>query len=473
MLKKKNCKYSLFLAINTYPFNNNNKYDPTGLVDIRVIFKNKYESRCLMPNKKSKKIFSITQQNKPDYWEWYEAEKNVLGDLNAHADLIRQKLVQNGIDLEEMYAIYHDKDKTVVYDKFDKELVEKLKEPHIHVLFKAKESQDVETVANAVGVAPEYIEYAKKGSQSYNNMLAYLIHAKDKQKHQYSPNEVLTLVGVDYKTHFANLSNQWKIGAIKKTANQKIHNLSGNQLESVIDKILTQEISRDEILTVPEYKKAYVYNQQKIDRAFERVAEDKYKNFEKNITARNIEKLSIYIYGETGTGKTKFAKELAERIRNFIYVYTGETWNSVSLASKNPFDDYNGEEIIILDDFRENTLEFKECLKVFGPNEVAPAAARYKNKKIYFHVAIITTTKRPERLFKKAKEDELENIRQFERRMGLMINAMFLTDDDLDLYNLVDLDDYVEKKYIPKENFIDEILKKLAKAQKINKKKKI
>lgn len=428
-----------------------------------------------MPNKKTKTIFSITQQNKPDYWEWSEAEKNVLGDLNAHADLIRQKLVQNGIDLEEMHSIYHDKDKTVVYDKFDKELVEKLKEPHIHVLFKTKESQDVETIANAIGVAPEYIEFAKQGKYVYSNMLAYLIHAKDKQKHQYSPNEVLTLVGVDYKTHFANLSSQWKIGALKKTANQKIHNLSDNQLESVIDKILTQEISRDEILTVPEYKKVYARKKQLFERTFEVVAENKYKTFQKNITNKKIEKLSIYIYGETGTGKTKFAKELAERIQNFIYVYTGEIWDSVSLASKNPFDDYNGEEIIILDDFRENTLEFKECLKVFGPNEVAPAAARYTNKKIYFHVAIITTTKRPERLFKKAKEDELENIRQFERRMGLMINAMFLTDDDLDLYDLVDLDDYVEKKYIPKENFIDEILKKLVKAQKIkiNKKKKI
>lgn len=410
-----------------------------------------------MPNKKSKKIFSITQQNKPDYWEWSEAEKNVFGDLNAHADLIRQKLVQNGIDLEEMYAIYHDKDKTVVYDKFDKELVEKLKEPHIHVLFKTKESQDVETIANAIGIAPEYIEFAKQGKYVYSNMLSYLIHAKDKQKHQYSPDEVLTLVGVDYKTQFNNLSSQWKIGAIKKTDNQKIHNLTDKQLESVIDKILTQEISYDEISTVPEYKKAYIFNKQLFERAFERVAEDKYKTFQKNITDKKIEKLSIYIYGETGTGKTKFARELAERIRNFIYVYTGETWDSVSLSSKNPFDDYNGEEIIILDDFRENTLEFNECLKVFGPNEIAPAAARYKNKKIYFHVAIITTTKRPERLFKKAKEDYLENIRQFERRMGLIINAMFLTDDDL------------------KENFIDEILKKLAKAQKIkiNKKKKI
>lgn len=428
-----------------------------------------------MPNKKSKKIFSITQQNKPDYWEWSESEKNVFGDLNAHADLIRQKLEQNDIELEEMHAIYHDKDKTVVYDKFDKELVETLKEPHIHVLFKTKESQDVETIANAIGVAPEYIEFAKQGKYVYSNMLAYLIHAKDKQKHQYSPDEVLTLVGVDYKTHFANLSSQWKIGAMKKTANQKIHNLSDNQLDSVIDKILTQEISHDEILAVPEYQKAYIRNKQLFERTFEVVAENKYKTFQKNITDKKIEKLSIYIYGETGTGKTKFAKELAERIRNFIYIYTGETWNAVSLASKNPFDDYNGEEIIILDDFRENTLEFNECLKVFGPNEVTPAAARYKNKKIYFHVAIITTTKRPERLFKKAKEDELENIRQFERRMGLMINAMFLTDDDLDLYDLVDLDDYVEKKYIPKENFIDEILKKLAKAQKIkiNKKKKI
>lgn len=431
-----------------------------------------------MPNKKSKTIFSITQQNKPAYWEWSEAEKNVLGDLNAHDDLIRQKLVQNGIDLEEMHAIYHDKDKTVVYDKFDKELVEKLKEPHIHVLFRAKEAQDVETVANAVGVAPEYIEYAKRGSESYNNMLAYLIHAKDKQKHQYSPNEVLTLVGVDYKTHFANLSTKWKIGALKKTANQKIHNLSDNQLESVIDKILTQEISRDEILTVPEYKKAYARKKQLFERIFEVVAENKYKNFQKNITNKKIEKLSIYIYGETGTGKTKFAKELAERIRNFIYVYTGETWDSVSLASKNPFDDYNGEEIIILDDFRENTLEFKECLKVFGPNEVAPAAARYTNKKIYFHVAIITTTKKPEMLFKKAREEELENINQFKRRMGFMIDVNSLTDDDIDLYDLVDLDDYAEQLNIPKENYIEKILTKLAKAQKIkiikiNKKKKI
>lgn len=401
-----------------------------------------------MPNKKSKKIFSITQQNKPDYWEWSESEKNVFGDLNAHADLIRQKLEQNDIELEEMHAIYHDKDKTVVYDKFDKELVETLKEPHIHVLFKTKESQDIETIANAIGVAPEYIEFAKQGKYVYSNMLAYLIHAKDKQKHQYSPNEVLTLVGVDYKTHFANLSNQWKIGAIKKTANQKIHNLSGNQLDSVIDKILTQEISHDEILAVPEYQKAYIHNKQLFERTFEVVAENKYKTFQKNITDKKIEKLSIYIYGETGTGKTKFARELAERIRNHIYVYTGETWDSVSLASKNPFDDYNGEEIIILDDFRENTLEFNECLKVFGPNEVAPAAARYTNKKIYFHVAIITTTKRPERLFKKAKEDELENIRQFERRMGLIINAMFLTDDDL---NLEDFEDYVEKKIFQKK----------------------
>ena len=60
-----------------------------------------------MPNKKINKNFSITQQNKPDYWEW--SNKNVLGDLNAHTDLIRQKLDPNGIDLEEMHAIYHEK----------------------------------------------------------------------------------------------------------------------------------------------------------------------------------------------------------------------------------------------------------------------------------------------------------------------------------------------------------------------------
>ena len=50
--------------------------------------------------------------------------------------------------------------------------------------------------------------------------------------------------------------------------------------------------------------------------------------------------------------------------------------------------------------------------------------------------------------------------------MSFMIDVNSLTDDDLDLYDLIDLDDYVEQINIPKENFIDKILTKLAKVQK-------
>ncbi len=48
---------------------------------------------------------------------------------------------------------------------------------------KTVEGQDVESIATAIGLQPQYIGY-KQGKYAYNNMLSYLIHAKDYQKHQ-------------------------------------------------------------------------------------------------------------------------------------------------------------------------------------------------------------------------------------------------------------------------------------------------
>ncbi len=84
-----------------------------------------------------------------------------------------------------MLAIYHDKtSKTHWNDYLIKETV--YKDIHIHVLIKTVEGQDVESIATAVGLQPQYIEYAKRGKYVYNNMLSYLIHAKDYQKYQYA-----------------------------------------------------------------------------------------------------------------------------------------------------------------------------------------------------------------------------------------------------------------------------------------------
>ncbi len=94
-----------------------------------------------------------------------------------------------------MHAIYHDKDSKTHWNDYLRRKKLFIKDIHIHVL-SVVEGQDVESIATAlIGLQPQYIEYAKKQKYAYNNMLSYLIHAKDYQKHQYAASDVLTIVG--------------------------------------------------------------------------------------------------------------------------------------------------------------------------------------------------------------------------------------------------------------------------------------
>ncbi len=49
-------------------------------------------------------------------------------------------------------------------------------------------------------------------------MLSYLIHIKDVEKHQYDPEEVVTITGQDYQEIFAEIGRSGCMGRAKKTA---------------------------------------------------------------------------------------------------------------------------------------------------------------------------------------------------------------------------------------------------------------
>ncbi len=88
-----------------------------------------------------------------------------------------------------MHAIYHDKDSKTHWNDYLRRKV--YKDIHIHVLIKTVEAtRRWKSIATAIGLQPQYIEYAKRGKYAYNNMLSYLIHAKDYQKHQYAASDV-------------------------------------------------------------------------------------------------------------------------------------------------------------------------------------------------------------------------------------------------------------------------------------------
>lgn len=69
-----------------------------------------------------------------------------------------------------------------------------------------------------IGVEPQYLERAKSGRYSYDNLLAYLVHAKDKDKFLYNPKNVTTAVGEDYLSVYNRRRETWLRGRATKEA---------------------------------------------------------------------------------------------------------------------------------------------------------------------------------------------------------------------------------------------------------------
>ena len=87
----------------------------------------------------------------------------------------------------------------------------------------------------------------------------------------------------------------------------------------------------------------------------------------------------VYITGPAGSGKTHFAKALiADQVNRAAAV--GERWGVYRAATSNPLDDWQGQEVIFLDDLRAQAMSATEWLLLLDPDNASPASARYKNK---------------------------------------------------------------------------------------------
>ena len=92
----------------------------------------------------------------------------------------------------------------------------------------------------------------------------------------------------------------------------------------------------------------------------------------------------IFIFGTTGSGKTTYAKMLAEKIGDGSYY--------VSSSANDSMQDYAGQETVILDDLRDSVFEFADLLKVLDNYTATSIRSRFYNKTFLGSTIIVTTT---------------------------------------------------------------------------------
>ena len=364
-------------------------------------------------NKKEANLTAIMVVQQLDEEHWLSSDyKTPLqqakeGDCRPLLEMIIEKLEGQDILVKEAYIIKHDKDKVSTWNPIEMKNIVETKVEHVHVLLKFEKGASLNKLALAIQVEPQYLEKLKSGRYGYDNCLAYLCHCKDENKHQYQPEEVTTVRGEDYTSIYHRSMETWT----KETA------LS---IDWLIEKILSGEVTKSNILLTNEYYSIYGQHKRRINEALDTAGERKSYQTIADLEAGNFRKTILFITAESGVGKTRYSKKLITLLQE-IALKQGQKWDYCVTASTNAFDEYNGQEILFLDDIKGDSLTVSDWLKLLDPHMISPISARYHNKMGSAKIIIITNTKEPISFFEQAKGNMGEDLGQFVRRIDYLI----------------------------------------------------
>ena len=266
-----------------------------------------------------------------------------------------------------------------------------LKPPHVHAVIVLREAVKMSTVGGYIGVPAQYVclirQKYKAGRKWYADVggaLSYLTHRNAKDKHQYEDREVIAKPGYN-----------WQAEREKSEARKA----SRSSLKSILEGIDNGSIRRYDLYDhIPQ--SMYIEYKSEIEKAFEhREGREKNALNERDVTV-------IYICGAPGSGKTALAKKFCED-QHYSYC--------VSASSRDPAQDYCGQDALILDDLRPETFVLPDLLKLLDNHTSSSVNARYRDKWIAAKVILISTLLQIEDFYRRISSRD-EPIQQLYRR---------------------------------------------------------
>lgn len=327
--------------------------------------------------------------------------------LSGYPDNWRTELIKTleaNRDLFKNYAfILHDKDvdEKAMAEKIKENGVENiqpiLKDPHIHLVLELSEATRASTIANKFGLNENCVERikqkVKRGKRWFSDVsgaLEYLYHGNAPTKFQYDISEIIVSDGFDIE---------------KRIADGKAEREKMMSLVNLFARIEAGEIKKYQVVDHIGMD-TYIENKRDIEAAFEYYQLKNKQNVDRDLTV-------YYISGASGVGKTSVAKYMAQKQGQAI---------CISGANNDPLENYMGEEVLVLDELRPDTMTMDNLLKLIDKNTRSMAKSRYKNKNIEADTIVITSIYTLDEFYRKMQVKD-EPIVQLKRRIAAVIEV--------------------------------------------------
>lgn len=315
-------------------------------------------------------------------------------EINTNLDYINMNVVEktlvNNSSIINYAYIIHDKDL-----KEDGTLVS----PHIHLMLRLDNSYKDSTIGNWFGVKSQYVGKIKG---RFRDALEYLTHANRPEKYQYSTDDVIS--NFDFEKYINDEKKKQEYRINKKKSDEEI-----SSIIRLIENGTIREYNQFELIDIETWAK----HKTVIKNSLEYYREAKFMDKNRQITV-------IFCTGATGTGKTTFAKEYAKMTNRSI---------CISSCSNDVMQDYKGEDILVLDDLRDENFKFTDVLKMLDNHTKSTMFSRYFNKGFLGDTIIITSYKDVINWYKDIQE---ESRNQLFRRISL---RYVFTQDKIIMYH--------------------------------------
>ena len=303
--------------------------------------------------------------------------------------------------------IYHDRDTHEDGSKVDK---------HVHFVLEFQNARSINAIAKILNEKPQQIE---KWDGSVTNAYSYLLHRTTNATHKFQ---------YEIKDVHANFD----FAALIEKSEKKLSNRKNND-----QKIINELLDKFDLGLISESELANQLTGSQYSKAMHRIKAVNFKRQQRNAAKWRAEMIKnnqsiriIWIFGNSGTGKTRLARDLGAKFAGDYFI---------SGSSRDPFESYNSERFIILDELRPRVFSYSDLLKMFDPfNLEASAASRYYDKILSADTIVITSPFDPINFYKGlikpySLDPDVDTLEQLLRRISLLINV---TNEHFDYYYL-------------------------------------